>query len=138
MNKSEGIRQVTGKIHVTPNPLSFGQRCIVSWETNDSAGAEVRVSTGGNEEKLVARGGRSGEVEISWIADSTVYEFRLYPVSRPDLAIDSVKTRREIESAPAALRDIADEVRRGNIDTAAVSRFIASVMPFCLRSRERR
>jgi hypothetical protein len=97
-------------------------------------GAEIRVSTEANDEKLVARGGRSGQVEIPWIADSTVYEFRLYPASRPDVAIDSVKARREIESAPAVLREMADEVRRGNVDMAELSRFIAAVMPICLRS----
>ena len=82
----------------------------------------------------MARGGTSGQVEIPWIADSTVYEFRLYSAGRPDMAIDSVRARREIESAPAALREIADEVRRGNVDMADLSRFIAAVMPICLRN----
>ncbi len=134
MNNPEAKRQITGKITASPNPTCFGQRCVVSWNTNDPRGAEVRVSTGANEEKLVAQGGRSGQVEIPWIADLTVYEFRLYPASRPDIAIDSVKARREIESAPAALREIADEVARGNIDLAEVSRFIGAVMPVCLSS----
>jgi hypothetical protein len=98
----------------------------------------VRVSTGANDEKLVAQGGMSGQVEIPWIADFTVYEFRLYPASRPDAAIDSVKARRQIESAPAALREMADEVVRGNIDMAEVSRFMATVMPFCLKRRDAR
>jgi hypothetical protein len=84
----------------------------------------------------VAQGGKSGHVEIPWITDSTVYEFRLYPASRPELLIDSVKATREIESASAALSDIADEVTRGNIDPAAPSRFLAAVMPICLESTE--
>jgi hypothetical protein len=126
--------QITGRIIVTPNPVCFGQRCVVSWDTNDPAGAEVRVSTGANDEKLVAKGGKSGQVEIPWIADSTVYEFRLYPRSRPAVAIDSVKARREIDSAPAALREIAEEVTRGNVDVTALSRFIVAVMPICLRN----
>lgn len=134
MTKTEVAGQITGKITVTPNPVCFGQRCVVFWETNDPAGAQVRVSTGANDEKLVTQGGPSGQVEIAWIADSTVYEFRLYPASRPTTAIDSIKARREIESAPAALREIADEVTRGNVDVAALSRFIAAVMPICLRS----
>jgi hypothetical protein len=132
VNKTEVTGQITGKINASPNPICFGQRCVVSWNTNDPAGAEVRVSTGATEEKLVTRGGQSGQVEIPWIRDSTVYEFRLYPSSRPDLAIDSVKARRQIESAPAALREIADEVKRGNVDTAELSRFIAAVTPICL------
>lgn len=82
----------------------------------------------------MAKGGRSGQVEIPWIADSIVYEFRLYSASRPNVLIDSVKARREIESAPAALREIADEFIRGNIDVAAVSGFIAKIMPIFLSS----
>src|SRR5262249_60883418 len=116
VKKTDVTEPITGKISAAPNPIRFGQRCVVSWETNDPAGAEVRVSTGANDEKLVTQGGMSGRVEIPWIADSTVYEFRLYPASRPDVALDAVKARREIESGPAALREIADEVVRGNID----------------------
>jgi len=134
VTKTEVTGQITGRIIVTPNPVCFGQRCVVSWDTNDPAGAEVRVSTGANDEKLVAKGGKSGQVEIPWIADSTVYEFRLYPRSGPTVAIDSVKARREIDSAPAALREIAEEVTRGNVDVTALSRFIVAVMPICLRS----
>ena len=111
---------------------------MISWETNDPAGAEIRVSTGMDEEKLVTQGGPSGHVEIPWIKDSKVYEFRLYVASSPEVAIDSVKARRDIESAPAALREIADEVERGNIEISELSQFIAAVMPLCLRSTERR
>ena len=70
---------------------------MISWETNDPAGAEIRVSTGTDDEKLVTQGGPSGHVEIPWINDSKVYEFRLYVASSPEAAIDSVKARREIE-----------------------------------------
>ena len=112
MNNTEPTGEITGKINANPNPLFFGQRCVISWETNDPAGAEIRVSTGTDDEKLVTQGGPSGHVEIPWINDSKVYEFRLYVASSPEVAIDSVKARREIESAPAALREIADEVER--------------------------
>ena len=84
----------------------------------------------------MTQGGKSGSVEIPWITDSTVYEFRLYPASRPNVAIDSVKARREIESAPAVLREIAEEVNRGNIDMNELSAFISAVMPICLQSGE--
>jgi hypothetical protein len=107
---------------------------MISWDTNDPAGAEVRVSTGPGDEKLVTQGGKSGQVEIPWITDSTVYEFRLYAASRLDVALDSVKARREIESAPAALSEIADQVRRGNVEMAELSRFMAAVVPICLKS----
>ena len=134
MNKTEPTGEITGKINANPNPLFFGQRCVISWETNDPAGAEIRVSTGTDDEKLVTQGGSSGHVEIPWINDSKIYEFRLYTASRPEVAIDSVKARREIESASAALREIADEARRRNIDVAELSQFVAAVMPVCLRS----
>src|SRR5690348_2314527 len=119
----EATSQITGKISACPNPICFGQRCVLSWKTNDPCGAEVRVLIGENPEKLVAKGGRSGQIEIPWIANSTVYDFRLFSASRPDVMIDSVKVRREIDSAPAALREIADEVTRGNVDVAALSGF---------------
>ena len=67
-----------------------------------------------------------------------MYEFRLYAPSSPEVAIDSVKARREIESAPAALREIADEVKRGNIEISELSQFIAAVMPRCLQRKEYR
>jgi Methyltransferase domain len=136
VTNTDGTRQITGTISADPNPLCFGQQCVVSWETNDPAGAEVRVSTGTDDERLVTQGGKSGSVEIPWITDSTVYEFRLYPASRPDMAIDSVKARRAIESAPAVLREIAEEVNRGNIDMNELSGFISAVMPICLQSRD--
>jgi hypothetical protein len=138
VNKTEPTGEITGKINAHPNPLFFGQRCVISWETNDPAGAEIRVSTGTDGEKLVTQGGPSGYVEIPWIKDSKIYEFRLYVGSNPEVAIASVKARRDIESVPAALREIADEVKRGNIEISELSRFIAAVIPFCLRSTEHR
>jgi hypothetical protein len=137
VDKTEVTAPITGKINANPNPICFGQRCVmISWDTNDPAGAEVRVSTGPDDEKLVTQGGKSGQVEIPWITDSTVYEFRLYAASRPNVAVDSVRARREIESAPAALREIADEVTRGNVEMAELSRFVAAVVPICLESTE--
>ena len=88
MNKTEPTGEITGKINANPNPLFFGQRCVISWETNDPAGAEIRVSTGTDDEKLVTQGGPSGHVEIPWINDSKVYEFRLYVASSPEVAIE--------------------------------------------------
>ena len=138
MNKTEPTGEITGKINANPNPLFFGQRCVISWETNDPAGAEIRVSSGTDDEKLVTRGGSSGHVEIPWIKDSNVYDFRLYVNSSPKVAIDSVGVRRDIESAAAALREIADEVKRGNIEMSELSDFIAAVMPRCLQGTEHR
>jgi len=127
---------ITGKISANPNPISFGQGCVViSWETNDPGGAEVRISTSPGDEKLVSQSkGQSGQTEIPWIVDSTIYDFRLYAASRPDTPVDSVLVRRNLDSAPMALRELADEVLRGNIDMAELSRFVATVIPVCFRS----
>ena len=66
----------------------------------------------------------------------TVYEFRLYAASRPDKPIDAVKVRRDIDSASAILRELASEVKQGNIDMIELSQFIAAVMPHCLHSEK--
>lgn len=134
MSNTERTRAITGKISANPNPIPFGQDCVViSWETNDPAGAEVRVLASAGNEKLVSRG-RSGRTEISWVVDSTVYDFRLYTASQADTPIDSVQVRRAPDSDPMGLRKLADEALRGNIDMKELSRFIATVIPRCLRS----
>jgi hypothetical protein len=123
---------ISGKIIATPELIAFGQdRVLISWGTNDPAGGDVRVSTSGGDEKLLSRE-PSGQMEISWIADSTIYDFRLYAASQPEAPIDSVQIRRALDSAPLVLRDLGDEALRGNIDMAELSRFIATVIPRCL------
>jgi hypothetical protein len=108
---------------------------VISWKANDPAGVEVRVSTSPGDEKLVSRSkGQSGQTEIPWIVDSTVYDFRLYAASQPETPVDSVKVRRDLDSASMVLRELADEALRGNIDMAELSRFIATVIPHCLHS----
>ena len=135
MTKKKRAREITGKIFAQPNPIYFGQGgVVISWQTNDPAGAEIRVLPGTEQEKLVTRRGKSGQLEIPWITDSRVYEFRLYGASRPDVVLDRVKARRAIESASAALDQIADEVNQGNIDTTELSRFVEAVIPRCLNA----
>jgi hypothetical protein len=128
--------EITGKIFAQPNPIYFGQGgVVISWQTNDPAGAEIRVLPGTEQEKLVTRRGKSGQLEVPWITGSRVYEFRLYGASRPDVVLDRVKARRDpIESASAALDQIADEVNHGNIGTAELSRFVEAVIPRCLNA----
>lgn len=95
----------------------------------------MRVSTSPGNEKLVSKSKKQcGQEEIAWIADSTMYDFRLYGNSEPEARLDSVLVRRAIDSAPMALQELADEVRRGNIDLAELSRFVAAVVPDCFRS----
>ncbi len=110
MDTMERTGEITGKISATPNPIFFGQGCVVS------------------------QGGPSGQMEIPWIADSTVYDFRLYAASQPDKPINSVKVKRDFNAAPMILRELAEEVRRGRIGMAELSQFIATVMPGCLYS----
>ena len=127
--------EITGKIFAQPNPIYFGQGgVVISWQTNDPAGAEIRVLPGTEQEKLVTRKRKSGQLEVPWITDSRVYEFRLYGASRPDVVLDRVKARRAIESASVALDQIADEVNHGNIGTAELSRFVEAVIPRCLNA----
>jgi Methyltransferase domain len=128
VNKTEPPGEIRGTIAATPNPVPFGEECVlISWDTNDQGGAEIRVSTSPGHEQLVSRG-RSGSTKISWIAHSTEYEFRLYARSQPDLPIASVKVTRDIDSAEAVLRELAAEVMCGNVD-AALSSFIAAIVP---------
>lgn len=135
VNKAQP-KTITGKIAATPNPLApeQGSHVAVSWETNDPSGGEIRVATSAPEEKLVTRGGKSGRVEIHWIADSIEYEFRLYPASQPDRQLDSVKVRRDSNSAHPLLGEVALEVTRGNIGVTLLSRFLAKVLPRCLHT----
>src|SRR5215831_10480680 len=128
MSQIDRSRGIAGKITASPNPVRFGEECVViSWDVSDEAGGEVHVSTSPGHEQLVSRG-RSGSTKISWIAHSKVYEFRLYARSQPDLPIASVKVTRDTDSARAVLRELAAEVISGNVD-GALSSFIASIVP---------
>lgn len=93
----------------------------------------MRVSTSLGDERLVSRR-QSGQKEIPWIEASTTYDFRLYAASQPERPIDSVKVRRDLDSAPLVLRELATEAMRGNIGLTQLSQFIATVMPRCLHS----
>jgi len=125
---------ITGKITANPNPLLFGQKSvIIAWETNDPAGAELRVATSHGEEKLVSRGA-SGQTEIPWIADS-ICDFRLYGASQPDTPIGSVTVRRDLSSASAILGELETAVRQGTIEMKEIAQFIAAVVPRCIQSK---
>ena len=126
---------IAGKIVAAPNPVPFGEDVLISWGTNDPVGGEVRLLTSSGAEKLITRR-PSGQMKIPWITGLTAHEFRLYASSRPDTPIDSVKVRRDIDSTPAVMREIANEVARGTIDMMELSQFIARVVPHCLHSKE--
>jgi len=138
VSKTYQTKLVTGKIIATPNPIPpQAQSCVISWETNDRAGAEVRVSTPGDAEKLVSRG-QSGSTEISWIEDLIEHQFRLYATSQPEIPLDTVTIQRSTHQLQAKLSELAAEVTRGNIDVAEFSHLIAEIMPTCLRSAKLR
>ncbi|HZR64403.1 MAG TPA: class I SAM-dependent methyltransferase [Terriglobales bacterium] len=128
---------ITGEITANPNPVSFGQDgVVISWQTNDPGGSEVRVWTSSDEEKLVSKSrSSSGQTKIAWIVDSTTYEFRLYAASQPNAPIDVVEVRRDFASVPAILREIGDQLLRGNIDATELSQFMAKVMRCCMSSK---
>jgi hypothetical protein len=63
-------------------------------------------------------------------------DFRLYAASQPDTPVDSVQVRRDLDSAPMVLRELAEEALRGNIDMAELSRFIAALIPAYLQTAE--
>jgi hypothetical protein len=136
VNDAELAGRITGKIRASPNPIPFDQSCaVISWETNDPAGVEVRISTSSGSEKLVNKGQSSGQAEIPWIGGSTIYDFRLYAASQPGTPIDSVKVKRDHDSAPVILRKLASEVMQGNIEITELAQFIATAMPRCMHSR---
>ena len=108
---------------------------MISWETNDPSGGEIRVATS-VEEKLVTRGGKSGRVEIDWITDWTNYEFRLYPASRPDKPVDSVKIKRSSSSLHPLLAEVALQGKQGKISVTDLSQFIAEVLPSCVHNAD--
>lgn len=138
MTNASQPKTITGKIVAVPNPVPCDQESpvVVSWETNDPSGGEVRVAISASGEKLVTRGGKSGRVEIHWIEDSTEYEFRLYPASEPNRELDSVNVRRESNSSHPLLCEVALEATRGNIGVRSLSRFLAKVLPRCLHSKK--
>ncbi len=107
---------------------------MISWETNDPSGSEIRVATPAHKEKVVVEGGKAGRVEIHWIQNSTEYEFRLYAASRLHKSIDSVKVKGNSNSLHPLLTEAALEVKRGNIGVAALSDFIAKVLPSCVHN----
>lgn len=135
MKNTTQAGQITGKISANPNPVSFGQGNVtISWETNDPSGAEIRVSTGPDDEKPLSQVGRAGQIEVPWIVDSRIYDFRLYAASWPDKPLDSVKVKRDLDSVSAILRKLATEATQGNINIMELSQFIAAVIPGCLHS----
>jgi len=136
VKKAQGTRQITGKISATPNPIPFENGSVtISWETNDPGGAEIRVVAPAQKEKLVSRGGKSGQIEIHWIAKSVKYEFRLYPNSSLDKPVSSVNVRRGDSPSPL-LQELTRQMAAGDIDINDLSRFIATVLPRCLHSSE--
>jgi hypothetical protein len=79
VSNTERTGAITGKISATPNPIPFGQGYVlISWETNDPSGGEIRVATSTCEEKLVTPGEESlGALKLigSWTRQSMSFAF---------------------------------------------------------------
>jgi hypothetical protein len=134
VDNRERATAITGKISANPNPIPLGRGCVViSWETNDPPEGKFVFQPRPVRKRWVSRG-QSGQKEIPWIVDSTTYDFRLYAFSQHETPIDSVQVRRALDSDPMALRELADQALCGNIDMKELSRFIATIIPRCLRS----
>ncbi len=58
----------------------------------------------------------------------------LAPYRLPERLIKVIWKKLFRRGAPMILRELADEVLRGNIDMAELSRFVSTVIPACLRS----
>ena len=136
VSNTKRARTITGKISANPNPILLGKAAWYFMGDERSLGrrgARFDLSgpgKTGNQEQETVRPDRNPM--DCWIR--RYYDFRLYGNSQPEARLDSVLVRRAIDSAPMALRDLADEVRRGNIDLAELSRFVAAVVPDCFRS----
>ena len=135
MSKKITPRTITGKISASPNPIPSieGSRTLITWETNDPEGAEVRVSTSTAEEKLFSRG-RSGSVDVPWIVGTADYRFDLYGLTTPGKRLDCVTVRRSGGSLEGVLALVAAEARGGNIDLEQLARFVAKIMPRCVQN----
>jgi hypothetical protein len=133
LRKTARQKAFTGKIRAMPNPPPPERESpvLISWETNDPKGAEVRVYWG-DAEQVVTRAGQIGEVKIDWIDRASEYEFRLYSPSAPELCIDSVKVRRRRGPSKSELNDLSEKIARGEIDVVDLTDFIAQAMPYYL------
>src|ERR1051325_5756632 len=61
----------------------------ITWQTNDPLGAELRVFTATDGDKLVSRGG-SGSLQVDWILPERHYTFSLSGLSQSDRRLASV------------------------------------------------
>jgi hypothetical protein len=128
-------RAITGKIGAKPNPIPFleGSSTVICWETDDPEGAEVRVSTATDENKLVSRG-RSGSYQVPWIVGTSDYNFDLYGSTQPARRLDRVTVRRSRSSLERVLTQLAAEANSGYVDLDQLARLIAKVMPRCVNN----
>ncbi len=134
MSKVTSANRIGGKIEATPNPIPLvaGACTKITWETNDPLGAEIRVSTLEDAEKLVAKG-PSGFVEVSWIAGSKTYTFNLYGSTEPNRRLDHVAVRRSAGSLESVLDQLSIEAGNGNVDLGTLAAFVGRIGALCLR-----
>jgi hypothetical protein len=83
-------------LFAAPNPIAPGPgagRTEIRWNTGDGSVGEVHVSIDNGPEILFARNPQ-GLQEAAWIADGSIYVFRLYKVGREKMLLASITVRR--------------------------------------------
>jgi len=135
VSKTAAPVRITGKITARPNPIppSGGSSARIIWETNDPLGAEVRVRTEKEGEKLVSRG-TSGSVEVDWIVSSTPYHFELYGLTERDRCLDRVVVRQSDGAFEDLVKKVSAEAGKGNIALEELARLVAELAPRCVKS----
>lgn len=133
MNKGKVTGQITGKIAATPNPIPFpkGSEATISWQTNDPAGAEVRVSDPACGEKLVSWG-YGGSVPVSWVEPGSGFEFKLYSGSEPSRLLDRVTVHRDDGCWEKVFDWLASEPDWERLHLPSVANYIAKIVERCL------
>jgi len=83
-------------LFATPNPVPTGRdvgKTQIAWSTGDGSAGEVYVTVDDGPEILFARNPQ-GSQDANWIADGSVYVFRLYKVAKERTLLASTTVRR--------------------------------------------
>jgi hypothetical protein len=86
-------------LFASPNPVAPGPRAgrtEIRWNTGDGSVGEIHVSIDNRPEILFARSPQ-GVQEAAWIADGSMYVFRLYKVGEEKTLLASITVRRGSE-----------------------------------------
>ena len=88
--------KVEPRLFATPNPIPAGAgpgTTQIGWTTGDGSIGEIYVSIDNGPEILFARNSQ-GSQEANWIANGSVYVFRLYKIGRGKTPLASITVQR--------------------------------------------